>query len=267
MEMDLNLQTLINNMERKLEMITKWLRDSGLVVNDEKTEICLFHRHDKPLIKVKIQNVVISSKKTINVLGVVFDSKLLWDAHIASAIIKAKKALYALRLLKKYFNHTEMRTLLDSNFYSVLYYNSVIWLTPSIACDLKHNLLSISANALRNCLGQEAINISFESLHKIHSKCTPNQIMSYQISLNLHRVLKSVGPISTELVNVLDQIICGRRQIRFEIFRNNQFKIGMNTTANKFYYISNKIGLDLMNLSYVHYKKIVKIQFLKYGKT
>ena len=136
-----------------------------------------------------------------------------------------------------------------------------------ISCDLKHNLLSISANALRNCLGQEAINISFESLHKIHSKCTPNQIMSYQISLNLHRVLNSVGPISIELVNVLDQIICGRRQMRFEIFRNNQFKIGMNTTANKFYYVSNKIGLDLLNLSYVHYKKIAKIQFLKYGKT
>ena len=33
-----------------------------------------------------------------------------------------------------------MKSLKDSNFYSVLYYNSVIWLTPNLKSDLKHNL-------------------------------------------------------------------------------------------------------------------------------
>ena len=42
MESNKNLETLIENMEQKLEMITKWLKDSGLIVNEEKTEICLF---------------------------------------------------------------------------------------------------------------------------------------------------------------------------------------------------------------------------------
>ena len=40
------LQLLIDDMCRSLEMITKWLRQSGLKVNDAKTEICLFHRND-----------------------------------------------------------------------------------------------------------------------------------------------------------------------------------------------------------------------------
>ena len=38
---------LIVDLKRKLEMITKWLRDSGLVVNQSKTEICLFHKKDQ----------------------------------------------------------------------------------------------------------------------------------------------------------------------------------------------------------------------------
>ena len=38
-------------------------------------------------------------------------------------------------------------------------------------------------------------------------------------------------------------------------------------TANKFFYISDQIGLNLLNLSFVHFKKLAKIQFLKYGKT
>ena len=74
-------------------------------------------------------------------------------------------------------------------------------------------------------------------------------------------------PVNNELATVLDQMICGRRQLRFEIYRDFRGKIGMNTTANKLFFISNKIPLDLLNLSFVHYKKIAKIQFLKYGKT
>ena len=160
-----------------------------------------------------------------------------------------------------------MRTLLDSNFYSVLYYNAVIWLAPNITNDLKQNLLSISACALKSCLTHYGHDISFENIHKINSKCTPKQIMLYQISLNLHKILNSNGPVNNELVTVLDQMICGRRQLRFEIYRDFRGKIGMNTTANKLFFISNKIPLDLLNLSFVHYKKIAKIQFLKYGKT
>ena len=44
------IETLIVDLEINLEMITKWLRGSGLVVNESKTEICLFHRNDQPLI-------------------------------------------------------------------------------------------------------------------------------------------------------------------------------------------------------------------------
>ena len=91
--------------------------------------------------------------------------------------------------------------------------------------------------------------------------------MLYQISLNLHKVLNPLNEINFELVTVLEQTVCGGRQLRFEILRNFRGKIGMNTTANKFYHITNLISLDMLNLSYIHFKKIAKIQFLKYGKT
>ena len=39
----------------------------------------------------------------MNVLGVTFDCKLNYDTHIANAISKAKKSLFALRLLKNIF--------------------------------------------------------------------------------------------------------------------------------------------------------------------
>ena len=70
-----------------------------------------------------------------------------------------------------------------------------------------------------------------------------------------------------ETVTVIDQMILTSRQMNFQILRNNKRKIGLNTTANKFYHISNLIGLDRLNLKFVHFKKLSKLQFLKYGKT
>ena len=83
-------------------MITKWLKDSGLVVNESKTEICLFHKNDQPPISISLQGVNVTSSKSMNVLGVIFDAKLNWQLHIANAITKARKALFALRLLKNF---------------------------------------------------------------------------------------------------------------------------------------------------------------------
>ena len=98
-------------------MITKWLKSSGLLEIEAKTEICLFYTKDHPPIKVKVLETEITSLKSMNVLGVIFDNKLTWSIHVANAISKARKAMVGLRLLRKFFNPTDMRTLVDSYFY------------------------------------------------------------------------------------------------------------------------------------------------------
>ena len=70
-----------------------------------------------------------------------------------------------LKHLKFFFNFNEMRQLLDSYLYSVLYYNCEIWLTPELNSNLKQSLLSMSALALRSCLNGNS-ELSFKKLHK-----------------------------------------------------------------------------------------------------
>ena len=233
-----------------------------------KTEICLFHKNDQTKFFINFDGIRIESSKEMNVLGVTFDSKLNWSSHTARAITKAKKALYALRLLKKFFTKDQMRTLLDSYFYSVLYYNSIIWLSPELNYQLKQSLLSISANALRSCMLYNCSEISFIRIHEMCKKCTPSQIMLYQILLRLHKFInETYNQCTNEHALVMINVICTSRQLKFEIIRNNRVKIGMNTTLNKFYHINKLISLDNLNLGYVHFKKLMKFQFLKNGKT
>ena len=72
---------------------------------------------------------------------------------------------------------------------------------------------------------------------------------------------------NSEHVRILNNMICTRRQLKFEIIRNHSFKIGMNSFVNKFYHINKQIGLDALNLKFGHFKKLMKLQYLKYGKT
>ena len=133
---------------------------------------------------------------------------------------------------------------------------------------MKQALLSITANALKSCMMNNCSEISFLEIHKKCKKCTPTHIMSYQSSIQLYKTLNNVFTYcSTEHANLLNNIVCPRRQLKIEKVRSNKIKIGMNMTSNKFYRISKKVGLDLLNLKFVQFKKLMKIQFLKNGNT
>ena len=88
------LVELISNMHKSLEAITKWLKKSGLKVNENKTEICLFHRLPQNCITLTVNGFPLQSKQNMNVLGVLFDSKLQWCDHIAQTIKKSNSALH-----------------------------------------------------------------------------------------------------------------------------------------------------------------------------
>jgi hypothetical protein len=71
------------DIEKSIEAITKWLWQSGLKVNPNQTEACLLYKHDVVPITIRVGDSTIATKNSINVLGVVFDSKLRWDLHIS----------------------------------------------------------------------------------------------------------------------------------------------------------------------------------------
>ena len=56
-----------------------------------------------------------------------------------------------------------------------------------ISAVLTHNLMSISANALRTCLMKDNYDVSFDNIHRKCKKCTPYQSTLYQSTLLLHK--------------------------------------------------------------------------------
>ena len=123
----ITLSELITEMKESLELIIKWLKDSGLKVNDEKMEVCLFYRNDTPPITITFNSKAIVSKSTMNVLVVQFNSKLNWKFHVQTAIKKSIKSI------RTKFTKLELLNIIKSKFCSTLYYNAKISLLPTLS--------------------------------------------------------------------------------------------------------------------------------------
>ena len=64
---------LVGIMEVKLKRIMDWLKDSGMKVNEPKTDLCLFYKGDSTPISHNLYGKTNVSNKTMNVLVVIFD--------------------------------------------------------------------------------------------------------------------------------------------------------------------------------------------------
>ena len=235
--------------------------DSGLVVNDEKTDVCLFYKNDCQAIELRVNNKLIKSKSTINVLGVTFDSKLQWGTQFAQAITKSKQALHAIRLVSRYMRKSEVKLLLTSNFYSILYYNCEIWLMQSLSPALKQHLLAASSMALRLLNNRSDLRISYDQLHKIHKRATPINVMKYRQSIQLFKIYNNDNQ-SDDWIDLNFQQNFNARNDNIQIYDVSRLKVGKNLIINRLSILNGQIKLDWLNLGLNSFKIKMKQLFM-----
>ena len=251
----------LEELGRELEKIIKWLKGSGLKVNESKTELCIFHRSNNTDGSLLVDNVLIKSKNEINVLGITFDSKLQWGSQVSRAIRGANTSLQAIKLIRKYFTTPEIVQLLTSNFYSRFYYGSEIWHIPTLNRNCKKMLLSASANALKLCNIFYDPFVSYIDLHKLHKRALPSKFCIYRHCLLLHKVFNDSIP-RNDWLNLNFQIITTSRQTTFEVQNRSTYKVGNNILSNRLACINKKIPLNMLNLDIGPYKVNCKNMFL-----
>ena len=74
----------------------------------------------------------------------------------------------------------------------MLYYNSEVWHLNSLKQSMKNQLLSISAKAIKMCTNTlDMWMLSYNNLHKMAGRATPNEMMNYKLALQLNMVLNN----------------------------------------------------------------------------
>ena len=230
------------------------MTNSGLKVNQSKTEFVIFHAHKSTKKSIKIGNTTINSKSTIKVLGVIFDENLSWDAHVNHAILKTKTAIYGLKRIVKYVTPDEAMMIANACVYSVLYYGSQIFLHPGLKKPVFARLKSTSVNIIKASFSLKHWNlVSFNDIHSLANTLTPLALSKYNQAIMLYDY-KSFYPDSGITRDIeKNQIIESRLQkIRFT--SSNRTKIGAQLIENSIRCLNDYLSIDCLRLSRSNFK-------------
>ena len=150
--------------------------------------------------------------------------------------------------------------LINANYYSTLFYNADIWLIPSLARQTKNMLMSASASPLKICYRMYDRSISFERLHNLMNRSTPNTIMKLTHALILHKIYNTEIPNHNWLDLFFNQNFNNRNQ-NANFIDTSRFKQGKNLLINRFTCINNLIPYNVLNLKYGAFKIWCKNKF------
>ena len=127
--------------------------------------------------------------------------------------------------------------------------------------DPKKKLLSSSAGAIKTCVKYNTNDTSFERLHEIYQRATPEKYLLYKTALTLYKLYNSTD-LSIEWAALnLNQILTSR-QTHFLSLKPNLKRVGINALASRFYILNGKIDLSQFNKSLLSFKLQCKKDFL-----
>ena len=257
-----NKTAALSLLQQKVTRAEQWMSGSGLAVNITKTELAVFHRYDSGSSIIKLRNMEIKSKPVINVLGVLFDTRLTWDSHVDYCITGARKSLHVLRTIRLFFTEKEMANIITSIYYSKLYYGAQVWLLPDLKERHYKRLYSESGRALKLI----DRSLSHRQLHKQFCRATPRIYSLYLTSTLLHSYLSD--EMFAEQKSDINTIVTNETRNRFLTFvRNNKFKCGLNCFRNRLRPLSNVIAKTWLHLSSSGFKLKAKINIIQYQLT
>ena len=105
------------------------------------------------------------------------------------------------------------------------------------------------------------LGISYEKLHKINGRATPNQMMQYKHSLLLFKLYNNTNQTENWMdLNWKQSFNNWSTKVR--LFDVSRIKIGKNILTNKLTILNNLIEYDWLNKSLDSYKLICKFLFL-----
>jgi len=77
----------------------------------------------------------------MKMLGIIIDNNLKWLDHINYLQTKISQVNFGLRVQGKYLGERQMKTIMNSVAYSILYNEATVWLTPTLHRTLQTKLL------------------------------------------------------------------------------------------------------------------------------
>ena len=157
------------------------------------------------------------------------DSKLTWAKYIS---IQTNNALHAIKLIRNYFSHDEILSLLRLHVYSIIFYNPEVWHFLSLKPELKQILLSTSASLLKVSQINPQRYELYVNIHTACKRAKPKQFIVYKHSILLHK-LYNTKLSQMDWFDLKLNRASTTRQTIFRTIKSNNYMTGNNLLSSR----------------------------------
>jgi len=167
------------------------------------------------------------------VLGLTFDSHLSWEAHVKNVQKKCNQKLAVLKKIRHKFTLLQFKKIVTSQYFSILYFCSPVWLHDGLKSGLKRQINSAHFKALHIMLKDYKNKISQNVLTKKCGRATPKQWYRYSTAT---LIIKTFNTKSLTYINniIRSSIYTTRRKpLIGRFFDNSKGKIGKQSLENR----------------------------------
>ncbi len=225
-----------------MEKHVDWLIRIGMVVNVDKTEAVIFSRSPVEQTTIQVKGESFSTRESMKVLGIMFDSRLKWDVHVNNVIKNAKNNIHGLRILRRNLSERNYLKILNAQFFSKMYYGSVVWLGHVSSNDRKrldslhYSALRIGCYDFKKCLPRWVLDHDYK-------RATLTEWSNYSTAREFIRIYSAKDPKC--LFDRLDaQSFRTSRPQLVKFFDASKLKIGLQSFANKSSVVSTRLNFD-----------------------
>ena len=253
----------LSTAKEKIELHISWLRSSGMLVNDSKTDIMILHRTDETLRTININGHDIKTLKNINVLGMEFNQNLNWNIHAQKTINKCQRIFHGLKIMRKYFDKKRFNQLLTSYLYSRLYYGLEVWSYELLSYETKRKLDSFHYKCCRLAEGDFNNELSRIDLDLRSTRAKPSEYSDYVLGRMLIKAYtEDFNPLREYLETTMYK--AQRKPNRLFFYDTSRIRIGKNRICNRVSDISKKIDFEWLNKKFTQTRQSLKKTFFNY---
>ena len=186
------IKELITKLETESEIAINWFKENGMSANPDKFQAMILNKCGRynDLHTLKIGGFDITSKESVELLGIEIDYKLNLNSHIGSLCKSAAGQLNTINAYNKYINFEAKKALLESFVQSNFNYCPLVWMLTSPKSMRK--IENIQERVLRLLFDDHAE--TYENLLEKANK--PNMVtrMHRSLAIEVYKTLNGYNP-------------------------------------------------------------------------
>jgi len=187
-----NIEDLLKILQEESELAVKWFRDNNMIVNPDKFQAIILQKGNKEHENktLAIENIEISTTKSVELLGLTIDDRLTFEEHISTLCKRASLQLNAISRLQKYMNQKEKEAIINSFIYSNFNYCPLVW--HFCSCKSSHKIEQIQKRCLRIILNDNESD--YETLLEKSNKETMTVKRMRTIATEIFKTINDLNP-------------------------------------------------------------------------